>query len=80
MKTDILVLQETHFPSSYKPTFIYQNFPLFYLANAENKTCTAICFSKYLHFSPIKIIRDPDGWYLLVKGSIDGVTYSFVSF
>lgn len=80
-KMYVLLLQETHFPSSYNPSFIHQHYSHFYLANAENKTRgIAIFFSKRLHFPPTKVIRDPSDRYLLVKGSIDGVTYSFISY
>lgn len=36
-KSDILLLQKTHFPKSYNPPFIQQHYPQFYLSNAENK-------------------------------------------
>lgn len=35
---DIILAQEMHFPSSYRPLFVHHKFPQFYLANAPNKT------------------------------------------
>lgn len=42
----VILLQETHFPSSYNPKFIHPTFPNFFLANAEYKIKgVAIIFS-----------------------------------
>lgn len=34
---DIILLQETHFPKSYDPTFLHCDYPTFFLANADDK-------------------------------------------
>lgn len=80
-KIDIALLQETHFPSSYKPTFLHANYPTFYTANADNKTKgVAILFSKNCHFSLIKEIKDPEGRFILIKGNLAEQLFSFVSY
>lgn len=81
LKSNVLLLQKTHFPISYKSTFIHQNYPQFFLANAENKTKgVAICFSKCLNLSPSRVLKDPEGRHLLVVGTIDGESYTYVSY
>lgn len=85
-KSGMLLLQETHFPRPYNPSFLHQHFPQFYLSNVENKTKgVAICFSKHLNFAMLlfymsHVFKDPSGRYILVKGTIDGTLYSFVSY
>lgn len=34
---DIVLIQETHFPKSFNPTFHHQNYPTFFLANSDDK-------------------------------------------
>lgn len=81
LKADVTLLQETHFPATYQPTFLHKNFAHFHLANAVNKTRgVAVCFSNKVHFSHSKTIKDPDGHYILVTGTINGVSYTFVSY
>lgn len=78
---DILLLQDTHFPTTFNPSFLHQHDSQFYLSNAVNKTKgVAICFSKHLNFSMSTVFKYPAGRYILVKGTIDGTLYSFVSF
>ena len=78
---DVVMLQETHFPVRYSPTFLHQYFPQFYLASAENKTKgVAILFSKKFAFVKISDIVDPDGRFLLVKGKIGDQLFSLVSY
>lgn len=80
-KIDILFLQETHFPIRYNPTFLHAQFPLFYLANAEDKTRgVAILISKSCRFTLQQVLQDPEGRYILVKGSIEGRLFSLVSY
>lgn len=81
MNADILFLQETHFPAPYRPSFLHQHYPQFFLASADNKTKgVAICFSKHINFSQSEIASDPQGRYLLISGTIDGETYTFISY
>lgn len=72
------MLQETHFPNQYSPSFIHQKYPQFFLANPEDKTRgVAIIFSKCLNFPLIRVVRDPNGRYLAVNGTIDGEVTPF---
>lgn len=81
LKADVLLSQETHFPATHNPSFLHKNFTQFYLANAENKTRgVAICFSKRIHFSLTKVIRDREGRCVLVSGTINRGTYTFISY
>lgn len=49
---DIVLLQETHFPASYNPTFLHRTFPTFFLANADTKKRgVAILLSKSTPFT-----------------------------
>lgn len=78
---EVLLLQETHFPKQYNLTFIHATFPQFYLANATDKTKgVGIFFAKNTAFSPQEEIRDPEGRYILLAGSLKGATYIFVSY
>lgn len=64
-KSDILLLQETHFPGTYNPSFLHQHFPLFFLSNAENKTKgVTICFSKHLNFAMYLGTHQADTFWL----------------
>lgn len=75
------MLQETHFPASYQPKFLHKNFMNFHLANADNKTRgVAVCFSNKTHFAHTHTIKDPEGRYILVTGTINGEAYTFVSY
>lgn len=59
---DIVLLQETHFPASYTPTFLHRTFPTFFLANADTKKRgVAILLSKGTPFSLTHTIKDPEG-------------------
>lgn len=81
MKADILFLQETHFPATYRPSFLHQRYLQIFLASTDNKTKgVAICFSKQIHFSQSDVISDPLDRYLLISRIIDGETYTFVSY
>ena len=78
---DIVMLQETHFPVRYSPTFIHSYFPQFYLASAENKTKgVAILISKKCTFVKISDTVDPEGRFILVKGKIGDQLFSLVSY
>lgn len=78
---DVVLLQETHFPLRYTPSFLHAHFPVFYLANAENKTKgVAIIFSKQCKFNFKMEHKDPEGRFLLVKGTIDDKLYTFISY
>lgn len=58
LQTEVLLLQETHFPQSYNHT----GFPQFFLANAEDKTKgVGIFLSKAVTFSYKEVIWDPEG-------------------
>lgn len=71
LNLDVIVLQETHFPIRYSPTFLYAHFPQFYLANAENKTKgLAITFLKNCKFNWISDTKDPEGRFLFSQGYI----------
>lgn len=75
------MLQETHFPRWYIPSFLHAQFPKFYLANAEDKSKgVAILFAKKCKFSVQQEYRDPDGRYILIKGFIEDHLFSFVSY
>lgn len=51
-KIDVALLQETHFPKRYCPTFIHSKFPTFYTANDDDKTKgVAILFYHKCNFS-----------------------------
>lgn len=77
----VVMLQETHFPIRYSPSFLHATFPQFYLANAEDKTRgVAILFAKNCQFKIIKTHKDPEGRFILVKGQIEDQLYSFVSY
>ena len=81
LHVDIVFLQETHFPRRYNPSFLHAYFPVFYLAKAENKTKgVAILFSRFCNFDLIKEYRDPDGRFILIKGTLDGKLYTFISY
>lgn len=81
MHTDVLFLQETHFPSSYQPSFLHHQFPQFFLASAKNKTKgVAICFTKHINIADLEVVLDPLGRFISVSGTIDGVLYTFVSY
>lgn len=78
---DIILLQETHFPNSYTPTFLYHRYPNFYLANTDTKKRgVAILFSKQTSFTHSQTIKDKEGRYILVKGLIAGTMYSIISY
>lgn len=80
-KMYILLLQETHFPVCYAPSFIHHKYAQFYLANAEDKMrVVAIFFAKHLNFSLPHVIRDPNGRYILLSGSINGTVYTFLCY
>lgn len=54
---------------------------MFFLANAEDKTRgVAILFSNNCKFTPQLEHRDPEGRFLLMKGTIDDQIYSFISY
>lgn len=73
------MLQETHFPTRFSPSF--PHFPQFYLANAEDKTRgVAILFAKDCQFKVSKTLSDPEGRFLLVKGQIVDQTFSLISY
>lgn len=78
---DVVLLQETHFPLRYTPLFLHAHYPVFYLANAENKTKgVAILFAKYCKFNFKMEHKDPEGRYLLIKGTIDDKWYTIISY
>lgn len=77
----IIFIQETNFPAPFKPSFLHKHFPQFFTANADNKTRgVAILFSKNAPFTLVQKIKDPDGRYLLLKGYIGPLLYSFLSY
>lgn len=81
MRADVLLLQKTHFPSTFKPSFLHQRYPQFFIASAHNKTKeVAICFAKHINLSQPETLIDPQGRSILVSGHIDGVPYTFVSY
>lgn len=70
---DIVLLQETRFPTSYTPPFLHCNFPTFYLANADSKKRgVAILLAKLILFVHTHTVKDTDGRYILIKGLIKG--------
>lgn len=80
-KMAVVMIQETHFPSRYNPSFLHAQYPLFFLANAEDKTRgVAILFAKTCKFKPSLVHRDPEGRFILVKGMIDECLFSFISY
>lgn len=81
LKIDIVLIQETHFPIRYGPKFLHSHYPSFYIANAANKTKgVAVLFSKHSKFSYISDHKDPEGRFILVKGTIEGNMYSIISY
>lgn len=72
---EILLLQETHFPKSFSPTFLHHNYPTFFLAK---KRGVAILLSKCISFTHSQTVRDSEG--ILVKGHINGTLFSLVSY
>ena len=81
LHVDVVFLQETHFPKRYNPTFMHAHYPLFFLAKAENKTKgVAVLFSRYCNFNLIKEYGDPEGRFILIKGTLDEKMYTFVSY
>lgn len=63
------------------PCFFTSDTLNFFIASADNKTKgVAICFAKHINLSQPEIIADPAAHYLLLSGSIDGETYTFVSY
>lgn len=78
---DIRLLQETHFPKSYTPSFLHQNYPTFFLANADvKKREVAVLISKHTPFTHSHTIKDKEGRYILVKGHSNGELYTFISY
>lgn len=75
---EVLLLQETNFHKSYNSSFIHTKFPQFFLAKAEDKTKGVGIFSKTVTFSPKEEIRDPEGRYVLLSGSVNGTLYTFI--
>lgn len=79
--TDILLLQDTHFPKRYSLSFIHAKFPTFFLANADDKTKgVAILISQSCKFSLLTEYKDPEGQFVLAKGTIDNQIFSLVSY
>lgn len=80
-KMAVVLLQETHFPIQYSPSFLHAHYPHFFLANAEDKTKgVAILFAKTCTFKPLQVHREPEGRFILVKGMLDDYLYSFISY
>lgn len=78
LKLDIIMVQETHFPDRYSPTYLHHQYLLFYLAKAEGKSKgVAILFSKTCNFSWQVNYK---GIFILVKGFIDGHLFTFISY
>lgn len=78
---EILFLQETHFPSSYKPNYIHKHYPTFFpRERSRQKRGVAICVARSLAFLPSQIISDPDGRFLLVKGDLEGSLVTFLAY
>lgn len=78
---DVVLLQETHFPTSYTPSFLHRNFPTFYLANTDSqKRGVAILLAKRIPFILSHTVKDPDGRYILIKGLIEGVMHTIISY
>lgn len=81
MHSDILLLQETHFPATFTPKFLHQHYPQFFLASAQNKTKgVAVCFAKHINLSQLEVLIDPLGRFLVVSGHVDGDIFTFVSY
>lgn len=77
-RLDIVLLQETHFPVRYNPLFLHTHYLTFHLANVEEKTReVAVLFSKNRNFTWQLDLRDPEGRYIQVKGTIEGHPQSF---
>lgn len=75
-KADAILLQETHFPRHYKPSFLQAKFLTFNLANAEDETKgVVIIFSHRCKFTLLTEFKDPEGRFLLVKQ-----IYTFISY
>lgn len=61
-KMYIVLLQETHLPKRYSPSFLHAHYTLFFLANVEDKMRgVAILFSKNCKFTSQQELRDPEG-------------------
>lgn len=80
-QADMLLLQEIHFPASYRPTFPHKHYPVLHLANAPDKTNgVAIYFAKQVFFMLLHEFRDLKGQFLLVKGLVGKQLCSFISY
>lgn len=76
----MVLLQETHFPKRFCPSFIHSKFPFFTLANAEDKIKgVGIFIFKRCKFTLKSELRDPDGRYILIVGELDNQLYSLIS-
>lgn len=80
-KVDVVLLQETHFPKCFNPSFIHSKFPSFSLANADDKNKgVGIFFSKRCKFTLKSELKDPEGRYILLVGELDDKLYSIISY
>ena len=80
-RIDVLFLQETHFKKTYTPTiknYFYRNWfnsctPL------KREKGVSIVISKNVTFKKLDCISDPEGRYILLKGTIDDKIYTFAN-
>lgn len=78
---DIVMLQETHFSKLSSPKYLNARYPQFYLSSGgEKKRGVAICFSRRTPFTPITVLRDHEGRYLMVVGRINDQVISLISY
>jgi len=64
-------LQETHFEPKYTSRLKVRGWRTIYHANQpQKKVDAAILISDKLEFKPKTVIRDPEGHYIILKGSI----------
>lgn len=75
------MIQETHFQVRYIPKFLHSHFPNFYMVSAANKSKgVAVLNCKTCNFTWIADTKDPEGRFILVKGTIEGHLYSLISY
>lgn len=69
---EIIFLQETHVKDSSKHPAPHRKFPTFFSAPGSSKSRgVAILLAGHLQFQLKEVIRDPRGWYVIVKGLLE---------
>lgn len=70
-RADVLLLQETHFSKTSAPRYLNTKYPQFYLSSGpDKKGGVAVCFSMRTPFTPITIVKDKIGRYIMAVGHL----------